>query len=140
MARVTRPEIWIRSTDVDADGVVNNAHYFEFFEQARLEHLLTVGIIVRLKPAGAVDRPFTIAETSCRFLAPLRYRDTIVAQAWTEGIRNRSFTLGYRLVRSPEEDVVVAEGTSALVWLDAEGSAAPALAASSCCARAFDVR
>ena len=124
MPRVTERDIWIRSTDQDADGIVNNAHYFEFFEQARLDHLISLGVIVRPRPLGTADRPFTIAETSCRFLAPLRHHDTIVAQAWTEEIRNRSFTFGYRLLRSVVGNIV-AEGSSVQVWLDEEGRPTP---------------
>ena len=120
MPQVTEREIWIRSTDMDGDRIVNNARYFEFFEQARLEHLLALGVIVRPRSSGESDRAFTIAETTCRFLAPLQHRDLIVAQARTTEVRNRSFTLGYRIFRSPE-GTAVAEGSSALVWLDQDG-------------------
>lgn len=124
MARVTEHEIWIRSTDMDGDGIVNNAHYFEFFEQARLEHLIALGIVVRPRPAGASGRSFTIAETRCRYTAPLRHRDTIAVQAWTASIGNRSFSLDYRIEALPDR-TLVAEGSSALVWLDEDGRSAP---------------
>lgn len=122
MALVTEREIWIRSTDMDADGIVNNARYFEFFEQARLEHLVAFGVVARPRRAGA-GRSFTIAESTCRYLAPLRYRDTVRAQAWTQEVRNRSFVLAYRLV-DRASNAVVAEGSSAQVWLDSDGRAA----------------
>lgn len=120
MPHITEREIWVRSTDMDADGIVNNARYFEFFEQARLEHLVALGIVARPRPLGGVHRSFTIAETTCRYLAPLRYRDTVTAQAWTQKIGNRSFILGYRLLHR-SDDLVAAEGSSAQVWLDADG-------------------
>jgi acyl-CoA thioester hydrolase len=121
--RITEREIWVRSTDMDADGVVNNARYFEFFEQARLEHLVALDIVTRPRPLAGV-RTFTIAETRCRYLAPLRYRDTVRGQAWTEEVGKRSFVLAYRLVLAGS-GVVAAEGSSAQVWLDGEGHAAP---------------
>ncbi|MDA0351955.1 MAG: thioesterase family protein [Chloroflexi bacterium] len=124
MARVTEREIWIRSTDMDSDGIVNNARYFEFFEQARLEHLIALGIVVRPRPVGASGRSFTIAETRCRYAAPLRHRDTIVVQAWTASIGNRSFSLNCRIEALPER-TLVAEGDSALVWLDDDGRPTP---------------
>lgn len=120
MPRVTEHEIWIRSTDMDGDGIVNNAHYFEFFEQARLEHLIALGIVMRPRPAGASGRSFTIAETRCRYAAPLRHRETIAVQAWTASIGNRSFSLDYRIEALPDR-TLVAEGSSALVWLDDAG-------------------
>lgn len=124
MLHITEHKLWIRSTDMDADGIVNNARYFEFFEQVRLEHLVALGILARPRPAGQPGRAFTIAENTCRYLAPLRHRDIVLAQAWTQDVRNRSFVLSYRLSREAD-GIAVAEGSSALVWLDAEGRPAP---------------
>ena len=124
MPRITEHKLWIRSTDMDADGIVNNARYFEFFEQVRLEHLVALGIIARPRPAGRPSRAFTIAENTCRYLAPLRHRDIVVAQAWTQEVRNRSFVFSYRLSRE-SDGVVAAEGSSAQVWLDGDGRPAP---------------
>lgn len=117
---VTEVDIRVRSTDMDADGIVNNARYFEYFEQARLEHLVAIGLVKRPRPPGERSRPFTIAETTCRFKAPTRHRDELVVRAWTQEVGNRSFILGYEIVRS-EGGSLVAEGSSAQVWLDAEG-------------------
>ena len=117
---VTVHRLWVRSTDMDADGIVNNARYFEYFEQVRLEHLAAIGVFRRPRPEGQPARAFTIAETTCRYLAPLRHRDVVVGEAWTSEIRNRSFSLAFRLTRE-SDGVVVAEGGSALVWLDGDG-------------------
>ncbi|HET7034973.1 MAG TPA: thioesterase family protein [Thermomicrobiaceae bacterium] len=122
--RVTEHEIWVRSTDMDADGIVNNARYFEYFEQARLEHLVALEIVGRPRPPGDRRRTFTIAETTCRFRAPARHRDRLLARVWTEEIRQRSFILGYELVRV-DDGTQVAVGSSAQVWLDADGKPTP---------------
>ncbi len=124
MPDITEHDIWVRSTDMDADRIVNNARYFEFFEQGRLEHLRRISVIVRPRPPGEADRSFTIAETTCRYRAPLRHRDVVTVRAWTSEVRNRSFVLAYELVRR-EDGVVAAEGSSAQVWLDADGKPAP---------------
>ncbi len=105
---------------MDADGIVNNARYFEFFEQVRLEHLVALGIVGRPRPVGQPARAFTIAETSCRYLSPLRHRDVVGGQAWTHEVRNRSFVLSYSLTRE-SDGLAAAEGSSAQVWLDAGG-------------------
>jgi acyl-CoA thioester hydrolase len=117
-------KLWVRSTDMDADGIVNNARYFEYFEQVRLEHLAAIGVFRRPRPQGQPSRAFTIAETTCRYLAPLRHRDVVVGEAWTGEVRNRSFILMFRLTRESDA-VVVAEGSSALVWLDGDGRPTP---------------
>jgi acyl-CoA thioester hydrolase len=120
VAEVTEHEIWVRSTDMDADQIVNNARYFEYFEQGRLEHLRRLGVIVRPRPAGEPERSFTIAETTCRYRAALRHREVVTVRAWTSEVRTRSFILSYELVRR-EDGMVAAEGSSAQVWLDTEG-------------------
>jgi acyl-CoA thioester hydrolase len=108
---------------MDGDGTVNNAHYFEFFEHARLGHPIALGIVVRPRPAGASRPSFTIAETSCRYVAPLRHPDRIAVQAWSASIGNRSFALDYR-IEAPPDRTLVADCSSALVWLDDDGRAA----------------
>lgn len=120
--RVTECEIWVRSTDMDADGIVNNARYFEFFEQARLEHMAALEIVRRPRLPEDQRRTFTIAETTCRFRAPVRHRDRLLVRAWTEEVRQRSFILGYEIARAGD-GMQVATGSSAQVWLDAGGKA-----------------
>jgi acyl-CoA thioester hydrolase len=122
--RTTEYPIVIRSTDMDADQIVNNARYFEFFEQARLEHLAALEVVKRPRPPGEPARSFTLAETTCRYRAPLRHRDRVTVRAWTHEVRNRSFILAYE-IRLDDGDTLVAEGTSAQVWLDEEGRPSP---------------
>jgi acyl-CoA thioester hydrolase len=124
MPLMTEHELRVRSTDMDADGIVNNARYFEYFEQARLEHLARIEVVRRPRPPGEPARSFTIAETSCRYLAPLRHRDVVLVRAWTAEARNRSFILAYEVVRA-SDGVRAAEGSSAQVWLDADGRPTP---------------
>ena len=122
MPLVTDCELWIRSTDIDSDGIVNNARFFEFFEQGRAEHLLRLGVW-SLEPApGALARSMTVAETRCRYRAPLYYRDWIVVRTWTSAVRTRSWDLEYAITRR-DNGAPVAEGSSAQVWLDAAGRA-----------------
>lgn len=121
---ITEVEIRVRSTDMDSDGVVNNARYLEYFEQARLEHLVAIGLVRRPRPAGDTSRAFTLAETTCRYRAPSRHRDVLTVRAWTQEVRNRSFLLGYEIVRGETREPV-AEGSSAQVWLDADGKPTP---------------
>lgn len=121
---ITETYIQVRSTDMDADGIVNNARYFEYFEQARLEHLVSIGLVKRPRPPGELDRAFTIAEATCRYRAPVRHRDPLTVRVWTKHVGNRSFVLAYEIVRRDTASLV-AEGSSAQVWLDAAGQPAP---------------
>lgn len=120
MARVTEFDIFVRSTDMDADLVVNNAVYFMYFEQGRLEHMLNIGILQE----GDDSRTFTLAETSCKFLAPAYHRDILTVKTKTLEVRNRSFIFRYEMVNKKTRQRV-AEGTSAQVWLAENGSPSP---------------
>lgn len=129
MPKVTKCDLWVRSTDMDADGVVNNAVYFHYFEQARLEHLMGLGVIPPYRRNRVYPRLFTIAETRCVFRAPLQHRDWITVHCWTSEVRNRSFALAYQIRMRDNPEVLVAEGSSVQVWLDEEGRPAPIPAA-----------
>ena len=120
---ITEIHITVRSTDMDADRNVNNAVYFTYFEQSRLEHLLRLGVI-RWPPAPT-DRPqFALAETSARFRAPAYHRDVLAVSTQTLEVRSRSFILGFT-VRRVADGVLICEGSSAQVWLDEHGRPAP---------------
>ena len=121
MPQRTEIEIHVRFTDMDAQGVVNNSRYFDYFAEARLEHLRRLASVESTGSAGG-GRTFTIAETTCRYRAPLRFRDQLKVACWTTEVRNRSFLLAYEIVR--QDGTVAAEGTSAQVWLDSEQRAA----------------
>ena len=124
MAKVTEIEIWIRSTDVDSDGIVNNAHYFEFFEQARIKHNIQLGLVIRPRAPGHHDRAITIAETTAKFKSPLQYLDSIIVKCWTKEVRTRSFSLEYEIVLR-ETGTLIAQGSSAQVWLNNQGKPSP---------------
>ncbi len=119
---ITSIELEVRSTDIDGDGIVNNAVYFVYFEQVRLVHLMRLGIIWRPRRPG--ERNFTLAATEARFLAPLTYPETVIASAWTARVGNSSFGLEYELTRK-SDGIPVARGSSVQVWLDESGRPTP---------------
>src|SRR5215207_9620963 len=105
-ARETEVEVVVRSTDMDADRNVNNAVYFQYFEQSRLEHLLRWGII-EWPPAPEAGRPqFAIAQTVAQFRAPAVHRDLLSVVTRTVAVSTRSFTLSYTVTR-PRDGVVI---------------------------------
>ena len=120
----TTIEIPVRSVDMDADRVVNNAVYFMYFEQARLAHLRSLGVIRRPRSPEDPDCSFAIAATEARFLASTAFPETLRVSAWIREVRNRSFIMAYEAVRL-SDGIRVAEGSSAQVWLDADGQAPP---------------
>ena len=67
-SHVTITLLVVRPRDMDADRNLNNAVYFEYFHQSRLEHLARLGV---WQPRGSGDKNFfALAENICRYLAP----------------------------------------------------------------------
>lgn len=120
MPRVTEVRERVRSLDIDSQNIVNNAKYFEFFQDARLDHLRAIQDPERPWRLGP-ESSFVLASTTCTYKSSLRHRDEIVTRAWTVEVRARSFALAYEVRR--EDGSVVAEGSSTQVWIDAQGNA-----------------
>ncbi len=63
-SHITFTQLIVRPADMDADRNVNNAVYFEYFHQSRLEHLARLGV---WHPRGSHDdNLFALAENTCR--------------------------------------------------------------------------
>jgi len=68
-------DIVVRWGDMDSLGHVNNILYLQYFETARIEYLLRLGL-----PApgpGWREDGMIIKSVSCRFLAPVTFPDTL---------------------------------------------------------------
>lgn len=118
----TEVEIAVRSTDMDADRCVNNAVYFQYFEQSRLEHLLRWGVIKWPPPRGGGRTRFAVAQTAAQFRLAAVHGDRLSVLTRTVAVSSRSFTLSYT-VRRASDGVLLCDGSSVQVWLDREGQA-----------------
>ncbi|GIX49401.1 MAG: hypothetical protein KatS3mg131_3612 [Candidatus Tectimicrobiota bacterium] len=133
---VTLTRLVVRPRDMDADRNVNNAVYFEYFHQARLEHLARLGVYHPRAPRR--DNLFALAENTCRYLAPSYYGDVLLIWTATHAVGRSSFQLVYRVWRE-EDEALIAAAHSVQVWLGAHGGSAPlppavhAALAASCC-------
>lgn len=114
----------VRSSDIDGEGIVNNAVFYEYFEQSRLEHLYEVGVNRPAPGQPPYDRRFTIVETRCRYHAPVGFRETLLVETRTVKVGRSSFTLAYRALKEGD-GTLVAEGESVQVWLGPDGRSAP---------------
>lgn len=114
-SHITTTRLVVRPNDMDSDRNVNNAVYFEYFHQSRLEHLSRLGVY----SLGALrtGNIFAIAENTCRYLAPSYYGDVLVIWTVTHAVGRTSFQLVYRVWRQ-ENDQLAAAAHSVQVWLD----------------------
>jgi acyl-CoA thioester hydrolase len=115
--RADFPVLWpvtTRWADNDAYGHVNNVVYYAYFDTAVNGWLMTAtGTDTRGLPAIGV-----VAETSCRFLAPLSFPDPLVTGLALERLGRTS--VAYRLaVFGGDADAPAAVGRFVHVYVDA---------------------
>src|ERR1044072_9044384 len=107
-------EIAIAWGEMDAFQHVNNVAYFRYFESARIAYF------DRLDAMGEMERngcgPI-LAETRCRFRAPLRYPDRLAVGARVSQVSDDRFTMQYALA-STNAGQIAAEGDGVIVWYD----------------------
>ena len=116
---VTVTTLIVRPADMDADRNVNNAVYFEYFHQSRLEHLARLGV---WQPRGYQDENlFALAENTCRYLAPSFYGDVLLIWTATHAVGQSSFQFVYRVWRQ-SDNALIAAAHSVQVWLGGANS------------------
>lgn len=98
----------LRWSDMDAFGHVNNAIYFTYFEQARVDWLRTLG----------VDHALVLANVSCTFFRPLIFPADIELALYA-GRWGRSSLESFNEIRIPKESKeLFALGHGTIVWYD----------------------
>jgi acyl-CoA thioester hydrolase len=102
---------WYRVLYVDTDvmGIVNNGHYFRYFEQGRGELLRQLKM-----PYSEIERRgiFTpLTEAWAHYYASFRYDDLIRIECWISLIKKASFRFDYRLYLEDSPDLRVAGHT-----------------------------
>jgi acyl-CoA thioester hydrolase len=98
----------MRWADMDAFGHVNNATYFTYFEQVRIDWLAALGEAHKL----------VLANVSCTFFKPLSYPGDVEVALYA-GRAGRSSLDSYyelRLARCPDELCTRGHGT--IIWFD----------------------
>lgn len=104
----------IRWGDMDAMGHVNNAVYFRYFEQARVDWLLTFGY----PPDSSREEGVVIVNAHCSFLKQLRYPGSIEVRTFVGAIGRSSVETIHEIRRSDAPDVLCAEGGAKMVWVN----------------------
>lgn len=103
----------IRWSDMDANRHVNNAKYFTYMEQARIEWLERHGLQDTPEREGGV-----IVRTGCTFMRPISAPCTLLVQVYAGGAGRTSFPTWYALVDAADPSLMYAEGDAIMVWTD----------------------
>jgi len=99
--------------EVDAMGHVNNARYFTWFESARMELFLRVGLEID----GTPELGPILAHTSCDFLQPVRFPAQVDVGTRIADFGRTSFTMDFGATLAGSEDLV-ARGRGVVVLID----------------------
>ena len=100
----------LRFADMDALGHVNNAAYFTFMEQARLEWLGKHAPDAYKNGIGPV-----IANASCTYRIPLVYPKDVEVRMYLGAPGRSSIDSHYEIVA---DGTIYADGAAKIVWVD----------------------
>jgi acyl-CoA thioester hydrolase len=106
----------VRWGDMDAFGHVNNAVFFTYFESVRI-HFFDAVELFELAEADH-HRP-AVVSANCNFRQQVHYPADLDLGIRVAKVGNTSFTLEYVALRAGTDEVV-ADGTSAIVWVNYE--------------------
>ncbi|MGL6071956.1 acyl-CoA thioesterase [Craterilacuibacter sp.] len=105
--------IVMRWGDMDAIGHLNNAVYFRYLEQIRIDWLEEAGFPITPDGIGPV-----IAHTACHFKREIAYPNTLHISIELEHLGRSSLKLRHRFFCAEDRDTVYAVGEVTLVWVD----------------------
>lgn len=103
----------VRWGDMDAYGHVNNALYMRYLEEARVQLIEKMNVV--MDPNGLAP---VVVSVGCTFFKPVVYPDTVRIDCYVKDPGRSSFMTIYEVYseNSPEEPV--SEGYAKVVWID----------------------
>ncbi|WP_367608012.1 acyl-CoA thioesterase [Legionella sp. W05-934-2] len=95
--------------DMDALGHINNARYFDYFQESRIQWLGTLGFTL-----GEKKGPVVISMTATYFKAVV-YPATLTIRSKAHSPGRSSFLMDHEIYQN---DILVTQGQSKIVWVD----------------------
>jgi acyl-CoA thioester hydrolase len=106
--------IEIRYADLDPQGHVNNARFLTYFEQARVNYLINLGLFT--KDQSFLEIGIIIAEATVTFKAPVYFGTQARMGVRVSRLGTKSMMMEYEML--DDENVVYATGSTAIVTFD----------------------
>lgn len=105
----------VRWSDMDELGHVNNAAYFTYLEQARIEYFqrLTDG-----PWPGAPEKGPVLVNVEASFKKPIVHPATVLVHLYRGEVGRTSLPLECMVTVESDEETVYAEAHTTLVWID----------------------
>ncbi|HUH97834.1 MAG TPA: thioesterase family protein [Anaerolineales bacterium] len=89
--------IEVRYGDLDPQGHLNNAKYLTYFEQARVQYFIQLGLFN--EDQSFMEIGVILADAHVAFLAPIHYGDDLRVGVRTSRFGNKSMTVEQNIVR-----------------------------------------
>jgi acyl-CoA thioester hydrolase len=106
----------VKFHEVDLMGVVNNAVYFSYFEDARIVYLQDLQKNFNLKEIMRGDSWFIMAHNECDYIEPAAFDDELIVHTRVDFIKNTSF--GFRhIVENAKTKRIHARGGGVFVHI-----------------------
>ncbi|MBO9369092.1 MAG: acyl-CoA thioesterase [Chloroflexi bacterium] len=107
--------IEVRYGDLDPQGHLNNAKYLTYFEQARIQYLIHLGLF---RPGQSfLEIGIILAEARVTFLKPVHFGQSVEVCVRVIRLGNKSFETEY-LLRDRQTHEELARGSSVQVTYD----------------------
>ena len=103
----------IRWGDMDAFGHVNNTVYFRYMEIARIDWLVTQGLMEPNAATGPV-----VVNAFCNFLRQVTFPGDLLLRQYISKPGRSSFDAFVTMARTDEPGTTVAEGGATVVWVE----------------------
>ncbi len=107
-----------RYSETDQGGVVHHSVYPVWFEMGRTELLRANGLAYKKLEESGVS--FVIAELCIKYCKPAKYDEKLQLETSCSGVTASKIEHTYKLTRCCD-GVILAEGSSILACVDAEG-------------------
>jgi len=102
----------VRWSDMDANGHVNNAAFFTYFEQARIEWLQSIAAQTTPDGHGPV-----VKKADCTYLLPVSHPATLELRLYLGKPGRTSFPTYSEIWTTDESPEKVADGEAIMVWV-----------------------
>jgi acyl-CoA thioester hydrolase len=104
-----------RYAEVDQQGVVFNAHYLTWFDEAFTAFLDHLGVSYPDFVESGLD--VQVVHSEIDFSAPVQWRDAVRVAVVCESLGTTSFTIGFTVLRRghDQEDAIAVRGRSVYV-------------------------
>ncbi len=109
-------DITVRFNEVDMLHIVNNAVYFNYFEQARIRYAKDIGVLPK-EGVFTNGTAFYMARNEIDYLKVAIFEDKLRIYTRISYIKNSSFGFEH-IIENLNTKVVVAEGSGVLVHVD----------------------